>query len=242
MTAGCIISASCLGRGAEYRRRAADPGPMSHSSWVPGLQRTIACWPAPGTRTLTADGEPFGRRANQRILHALVLERLDCLADEGLDEERLGFGLRNAARLQIEQQVLVQRPGRRAVAALHIVGENLELRLVVGFGVLREQQRLRHHLAVGLLRARTDDDLALEYAAALAVEHRLIELAAEPARNRVVDDQLVVDMLAALDQIPAVESHGGALAGKAHAQLVANQSAARREDPVAQTRLRAHRR
>ena len=59
---------------------------------------------------------------------------------------------RNAARHQIEQQVLVERARGRAVAALHVVGEDLQLRLVVGLGLLGQQQRLRHHLGVGLLR------------------------------------------------------------------------------------------
>ncbi len=84
---------------------------------------------------------------------------------------------------QIKQQILVERAGGRAVAALHVVGEDLQLRLVVGFGVVRQQQRLRHHLGVGLLRARADDDLALEHAAALAVEHpirRLEQQSLEP--------------------------------------------------------------
>ena len=68
--------------------------------------------------------------------------------------------------LQIEQQILVERAGGRAVAALHVVGEDLQLRLVVGLGGLRQQQRVRRHPGVGLLRVRAHDDLALEHAAA----------------------------------------------------------------------------
>ena len=91
---------------------------------------------------------------------------------------------RNAARPQIEQQVLVERARGRAVAALHVVGEDLQFRLVVGLGLLRQQQRMRRHLGVGLLRVRPHDDLALEHAAALAVEHRLEHLAAVAAAGR----------------------------------------------------------
>ena len=60
---------------------------------------------------------------------------------------------RNAARHQIEFQLVVERAGGGAVAALHVVGKDLELRLVVGFGALGQKQRPRHHLGVGLLRA-----------------------------------------------------------------------------------------
>ena len=38
------------------------------------------------------------------------------------------------------------------MTALHVVGEDFELRLVIGFGGFRQQQRLCHHLGVGLLR------------------------------------------------------------------------------------------
>ena len=81
-----------------------------------------------------------------------MLDAFDRLAEESLDQQRLGFGCRNAARHQIEFQLVVERAGGRAVAALHVVGEDLELRLVVGLGALGQQQRLRHHLGVGLLR------------------------------------------------------------------------------------------
>ena len=51
-----------------------------------------------------------------------------------LDQQRLGLRLRNAARHQIELELVVERAGGRAVAALHVVGKDLEFRLVVGLG------------------------------------------------------------------------------------------------------------
>ncbi len=92
--------------------------------------------------------------------------------------------LRDAARLEIEQQILVDLAGGRAVAADHVVGENLKLGLGIELGRLRQQQRLRHLLAVGLLRAGRNDDLALEHAARLVVEHGLEQLAAGAMRAR----------------------------------------------------------
>ena len=72
---------------------------------------------------------------HQRVAQARVLDALDRLADEGLDQQRLGLLRRDAARHQVEQQILVELARGRAVAALHVVGENFELRLVVGLGV-----------------------------------------------------------------------------------------------------------
>ena len=92
------------------------------------------------------------RLIHQRVAQAGVLDALDRLADEGLDQQRLGFLGRNAARLEVEQQILVEIARGRAVAALHVVGEDLQFRLVVGLGRVRQQQRVRRHLGVGLLR------------------------------------------------------------------------------------------
>jgi hypothetical protein len=84
---------------------------------------------------------------------------------EGLDQHGLGLGFRNAAGAEVEQAVGIQRADRRAMAALHVVGVDLELRLAVDLGVLAQQQRLVHLVAVGLLRHLMHVDLALEHAA-----------------------------------------------------------------------------
>ena len=96
---------------------------------------------------------------------------------------------------QIEQQILVELGRGRAVAADDVVGIDLELGLGIELGIRRQHQRLRHLLAVGFLRVRADDDLALEDAARRAVEHALEQLAALAARHRVIDDQRRIDVL-----------------------------------------------
>ena len=99
------------------------------------------------------------RAASQRCAAAIASSRrssltidFDGLADEGLDQQRLRFLLGKPARAQVEQQALVERAGGGAMAAGDVVGEDLELRLVVGLGLVGQQQRPRHHLGVGLLR------------------------------------------------------------------------------------------
>ena len=111
----------------------------------------------------------------------------------------------NAARHQIELEVLVERARGGAVAALHVVGKNLELRLVVGLGLVGQQQRPRHHPGVGLLRMRPHHDLALEHAAALVVEHGREHLAALAAAGLVIDHQRGIDVLLALEQARAAK-------------------------------------
>src|SRR5258705_5506266 len=116
--------------------------------------------------------QPRGDLVDQRVAQARVLDALDRLADEGLDQQPLGLLCRNAARLEIEQEVVVKRAGGRAMTALHIVGVDFQFRLAVGLGLLGQEQRMRRHLGVGLLRLRRNRDSALEYTAAFAVEYR----------------------------------------------------------------------
>ena len=75
------------------------------------------------------DAEPFGRRLGQRLAQALMLDALDRLADKGLDQQSAGLDLGNAAGLEVEQQILIDLARGRAVAAHHVVGEDLKLRL-----------------------------------------------------------------------------------------------------------------
>ena len=58
-----------------------------------------------------------------------MIDALDRLADKGLDQKRAGLNLRNAARFEIKQQILVDLARGRAMAADHVVGEDLKLRL-----------------------------------------------------------------------------------------------------------------
>src|SRR6266849_10523615 len=73
-------------------------------------------WPPP---------EPAQRRSRQRIAHAFMRHRFDRLADERLNQKRLGVLFRNAARHQVELEILIERAGCGPVAALHIVCKNL---------------------------------------------------------------------------------------------------------------------
>ena len=78
------------------------------------------------------------------------------------------LGGADAPRPQVEERVLVELTDRRAVPALHVVGEDLELRLRVDERLAREEQVLVRLLRVGLLRVGAHEDLAVEDAARAA--------------------------------------------------------------------------
>src|SRR4029434_11037725 len=80
--------------------------------------------------------EPRRDLLHQRLAQAGMFDALDRFAEEGLNQQALGFRRRDAARHQVEFELLVERASGGAVAALHVVGEDFELRLFVGFGAV----------------------------------------------------------------------------------------------------------
>ena len=158
-----------------------------------------------------------------------ICRSLDHLAGERVEQHVARLDLGQAARTQVEHRLVVQLPDRRAVRALHVVGEDLELRVRVDGRVVRQQQRAVGLLGVGLLRVLADDDAAVEDALALAVEDALVELVARAVRHRVIDRGVVVHQAIAVDQVDAVHRAVGALALEADADVVAHQAAARGE-------------
>ena len=184
--------------------------------------------------------QPGGHLVHQRIAQAGMLDAFHRLADESLDQQRLGLLLRDAAGLEIEQQILVERARGRAVAALHVVGVDFELRLVVGLGIVGQQQRVGGHAGIGLLRLPAHDDLALEYAAPAVVEHRLEQLAAGAGGRRMLGEQRQVGVLRPLEQRRAANAGHRVGALEAHEQLVAHQRGAGGEEERIEARPRAH--
>ena len=124
-------------------------------------------------------------------------------------------------RAQVKELVVVELADRRAVRVFDVVGVDFELWLGVDFGVAREQQIVVGLPGVGLLRAGTDDDFAVENRARVAVEHAAIGLAAGSVGLSVVDPRMVVDVLATAGQIEAVEGRVAAGRRKGRRQVVA---------------------
>ena len=143
--------------------------------------------------------------------------------DEALDQHGARLVQRDAARAQVEQQVRVDLGRGGAMAADHVVGIDLELGLGVELRLLRQHERLRHLLAVGLLRVGAHDHLALEDAARAVGQHALEQLAALAARHRMIDDQRGVDVLGAAAEEAAGDVELAALALEGGEQMVAHE-------------------
>ncbi len=139
------------------------------------------------------------------------------------------LGARQAPGPQVEHRLVVELADRRAVRALHIVRENLELRIRVDGGVVRQQQRAIGLLRVRFLRVDPDDDAAVEDAATLAGQDALVEFVARAVRHRVVERGVRVHQALAVDEIHAVHRAVGALALEADTDVVAHQPAAGRK-------------
>ena len=121
------------------------------------------------------------------------LHPLENLTGERVDQHVARVGKRQTPGAQVEDRLVVQLADRRAVRALHVVSEDLELRLGVDRRVVGQEQRAVRLLGVGLLRVLPDDDLAVEHRAGRAAQDALVDLVAAAVRLRVVDRRVVVD-------------------------------------------------
>ena len=115
------------------------------------------------------------------------------------------------------------------MAADDVVGEDLELRLRVHLRLRRQQNGLRFHRAVGLLRAGRDDHLPLEHADGLVVDDRPIELPARSARRRMDDLKGHVGPARTVEQRQSAERDLRLFADHPHEQLPAGKRSARNQ-------------
>ena len=83
-------------------------------------------------------------------------------------------------------------------------------------------------MCVGVLRVLAHDNAPIEDRVRAAVDDTLVELAARAAGLSVLDERVVVDVLAPMGHIEAVQGARPAGAGEAHAQIVTGQPTAER--------------
>src|SRR5436305_1431835 len=130
-----------------------------------------------------------------------LLDRFEHVGGEGVGQQLPRQIPTHTTTLHIEERLLIESPNRRAVRALHVVGEDLQLRLRVDLGLAGEKQGVVRLLPVRFLRDRMDVHLAVEHAVRLAVEHALVQLPAEAVRLRVYDERLVIAVLLAVQHV-----------------------------------------
>ena len=161
------------------------------------------------------------------------------LAAEGIEKQRLGRRIRQTARLKIKDLVFGEAAAGRAVTAGDIVGEDLKLRLRVHRHHVGEQQRLAEHLAVGLLGARGNMDLALEDADRFVVENVAEGLAALAARRAMLHEKRRIRMFLAAQKRHAAQRRLGVGAIEAHEYLPPHETAAGDQRKAVERRLDA---
>ena len=115
------------------------------------------------------------------------------------------------------------------MGALHVVGEDLELRLGVDLGPVAEQQVAVGLLGVGLLRLGLHEHLAVEDRARPAVEDALVDLPAPAVGLVVVDGGVVVHHLLAAGEVEAVHQGLDVLVVEPDVQVVPRERAAHRQ-------------
>ncbi len=123
------------------------------------------------------------------------------------------------------------------MAADDVVGENLELGLVVHRRGRRQQNGLALHAAIGLLRVRLDDHLALIDAGRFVGDDVPVVFAALPARGGVLDDEGRVGMALASQQAEAAERDFRAGLVVPNENLPAHEAAARDESEGVELRV-----
>ena len=148
-------------------------------------------------------------------------EAVDEVAGEGPGEEAPRLRLPDPAGAEVEERRGVELAGGRAVPALDVVGQDLELGHRVDEGLGGEEQVPVHLLGVGLLGPGAHQHQAVEDAAAAAVEDPLVELAARAVGPGVVDAGVGVGEAGAVDHEQAVEDALPALALEADVDVVA---------------------
>ncbi|MCY1239358.1 hypothetical protein D9M72_521500 [compost metagenome] len=117
-----------------------------------------------------------------------------------------------------------------AVAALHVVSEDLELRLCREIGIVRKQERVARHLRVGLLCVLGDQDLALEHALGAVENDVADDLRRRRVRYIMAEREGHVRVAFTTEQVDAAQLEIRALAARLAVDLLAHQLAAGIDD------------
>src|SRR5947209_16600774 len=156
------------------------------------------------------------------------LELLDDLLGEAVGQEVAREVSMQAATQKVEQLLFFELADGRAVRALHVVVENLKLRLGVHARLRREQEILVALLGVRSVRALVDEDATVEDGARASVQYALVFLAARAVRPLVVNERVRIRVLTVADDVEAVNATRRALAVKLHFYVVAREARAER--------------
>jgi len=178
-------------------------------------------WDPPVWVISSKAGHPFAQRRGRQGARDL--------GREAARQQGPGLARSHGPRSQVEESLFVELADARAVAALHVVGVDLELGLGVDLGPLAEQQVRVRLQCIGLGRLGAHEHTAAEDAPRILGQHSLVELPARAVGRRVVDQGVVVDVLPGGGEEEPVQVGFRARLGQERGEFIAHQRAAQRQ-------------
>ena len=129
-------------------------------------------------------------------------------------------------RSQVKQGGFVELSDRRAVAALDLVGVDLQFRLGIDLCTVAQQQVVIGLLGIGAVRTSLHQRLAVPDATTAAGEDAAVFLYRARGPDAVVDADVVVDVLPVIGDIQAADERSRVLACDIDVEVVPDQAAA----------------
>src|SRR5215469_14860613 len=138
--------------------------------------------------------------ARRSFLHAI-----QALASKGQQQEATRGSFVDAAGAKIEKRVLFDLADGGAMRALHIIGINFKLRFGVDLRLIGKKEVAIGLFGVGPLGVFVHDDAPVKNSVGAAVEDAVVELAAATMRLGVLDQHVIVQVLAPVADEKAVD-------------------------------------
>src|SRR5688572_21327605 len=138
-------------------------------------------------RGISLCGETLENMGFERFLERLQLDLLEDVGRKRISEQPPCVSRPDSTAQHVEKSSLIEPSDCRAVRALHVVREDLQLRLRVHSGFVGEQEIVVALLPVGFLCLGVNVDLSVEHPVRAPVEYALVQLVTRAVRRDVLD-------------------------------------------------------
>ena len=179
--------------------------------------------------------EAFLNEIAQAVAQGDELNLVDDLVDEGQFEQQACLLLGDASLLHVEERRIVELPHRGAMRTFDVVGIDLEHRLGVHACLARGAEVLVDLLGGGFLGSVPHEHTSGKSTHRLVAHHILVELAAGAMGGFVVDERVVVHMLAFVAYHATIAEALGTLAVEREVEAIAGHSVVEGDDIVVDT-------
>lgn len=143
------------------------------------------------------------------------------------NEHPLGGVMTDSARSQIEERLLIELANRCTMGAFNVVRIDLELGLGVDACLLGKDKIAIGLFGIGFLGVLSHEDLAIEHAFGVAIEDPIVVLVAVAKGFGMIDEGMMIDMLAAMHKIESVHGTLGVFGAENRLNVVARQAGPR---------------